>query len=93
MAASENPQMAGQLLLLSYPLHPPNKPGQMRTSFFPALRTPARFVHGSKDPFGTETEMRAALALIPARTELIMVPGSGHDLKGLRDLSTLASAW
>lgn len=81
MAASERPTMADALLLLSYPLHPPGKPGQPRTAFFPALKTPALFVHGSNDPFGSLTELTAALALIPAPTELLPVERSGHDLK------------
>ena len=82
MAAAEHPGMAAALLLLSYPLHPPAKPDQLRTAFFPDLRTPALFVHGSTDPFGSPQELTAAVALIPAPTELIPIDGSGHDLKG-----------
>ena len=81
MAASERPAMAGALLLLSYPLHPPAKPDQLRTSFFPDLRTPALFVQGSDDPFGTLAELSAALKLIPAPTELFPVERTAHDLK------------
>ena len=80
MLAAEEPALVEALLLLSYPLHPPGKPGQPRTAHFPALRTPAVFVHGTKDPFGTTEELSEALKLIPARTELIAVPGAGHDL-------------
>ena len=54
------PDLADGLLLLSYPLHPPNKPEQMRTAFFRELRTPALFVHGTQDPFGTIEELRVA---------------------------------
>ncbi len=79
--AAETHDVAEGLLLLSYPLHPPGKPGQLRTAHFPSLRTPALFVHGTKDPFGTTEELRAALTLIPAKTELIEVDGAGHDLK------------
>jgi hypothetical protein len=53
----------------------------MRTAHFPDLRTPALFVHGSRDPFGGIEEMRAALALIPARVDLVAIEGAGHDLK------------
>jgi hypothetical protein len=81
MAAAANPQLADALLLLSYPLHPPNQPGKPRTAFFPEWRTPALFVHGSRDPFGTLEEMRAALGPIPARVELMAVEGAGHDLR------------
>jgi hypothetical protein len=80
MLAAEEPGLVEALLLLSYPLHPPGKPGQPRTAHFPALRTPALFVHGTKDPFGTVEELTEALSMIPARTELITVPGAGHDL-------------
>jgi len=81
MAAAENERLATALLLLSYPLHPPNKPEQTRTGFFPELRAPALFVHGTADPFATIEELRAAMAGIPARTDLFVVEGAGHDLK------------
>jgi hypothetical protein len=80
MAAAEHPEMAEALLLLSYPLHPPRRPEQMRTAFFPDLRTPALFVHGGRDPFASLEELRQAMALIPARTDLLEVEGAGHDL-------------
>ncbi len=57
MLAAEEPGLVEALLLLSYPLHPPGKPAQPRTAHFPALRTPALFVHGTKDPFGTIEEL------------------------------------
>ena len=87
MLAAERPETAGALLLLSYPLHPPKKPGQPRTSFFPELRMPALFVHGTNDPFGSLEELRAAIRLIPARTDLLAVEGAGHDLARAVDLS------
>jgi uncharacterized protein len=80
MLAAEEPAVAEGLLLLSYPLHPPGKPGQSRTAHFPELRAPGLFVQGTKDPFGTIEEVRAALDLIPARTMLMEVAGAGHDL-------------
>jgi len=82
MIAAERPGLADGLLLLSYPLHPPKKPDQLRTAFFPEWRTPALFVHGARDPFGTLEELRAAMQLIPARVELLAVEGAGHDLRG-----------
>jgi len=81
MWAAERPDVASALLLLSYPLHPPGQPDRKRTNFFPELRTPALFVHGDLDPFGTLEDMREALALIPVTTDLLAVEGSGHDLK------------
>jgi hypothetical protein len=81
MAAAERPGMATALLLLSYPLHPPAKPAQLRTASFPELRTPALFVHGAADPFATPAELADAVKLIPARSELFPIPASGHELK------------
>lgn len=80
--ASEQPQLFSGLLLLSYPLHPPRKPAELRTAHFPRLTTPALFVHGSRDPFGSHDELRAALQLIPAKNLLLEVEGAGHDLVG-----------
>jgi predicted alpha/beta-hydrolase family hydrolase len=91
MLAAEEAGVADGLLLLSYPLHPPEKPLQLRTAHFPSLRTPAVFVHGTKDPFGTPDELRAAIALIPAHAQIVEVEGAGHDLKkGKFELSRLA---
>ena len=89
MLAAEEPGLVEALLLQSYPLHPPGKPAQPRTAHFPALRTPALFVHGTKDPFGTIEELTEALKMISARTELMAVPGAGHDLnRGKFDLAS-----
>jgi uncharacterized protein len=82
MLAAEEPELASGLLLLSYPLHPPRKPEQKRDAHFQNLQTPSLFVHGSRDPFGSPEEMERALKLIPARTELVIREGAGHDLKG-----------
>jgi len=80
MLAAESPQLADALLLLSYPLHPPKQPENKRTAFFPDLHIPALFVHGTQDPFASLEELRDAMALIPARTDLLAVEGAGHDL-------------
>lgn len=82
MLAAEQPQLVAGLLLLSYPLHPPRKPAELRTAHFPQLKTPSLFVHGGRDPFGSYDEMKAALALIPAQTMLLEIEGAGHELLG-----------
>jgi predicted alpha/beta-hydrolase family hydrolase len=80
MLAAEQPRLADGLLLLSYPLHPPRNPAQLRTQHLPRLHTPTLFVHGTRDPFGSIEEIVAALKLIPDETELVAVEGAGHDL-------------
>ena len=80
MLCAEKADLVSGLLLLSYPLHPPRKPQDLRTAHFPNLKTPALFIHGSRDPFGSQAEMEAALQLIPARHHLNMVESAGHEL-------------
>jgi uncharacterized protein len=79
-APEEAAELAAGLLLLSYPLHPPRKPEQLRTQHFFHLQTPALFVQGTRDPFGSIAEIEQALKLIPAKTKLLPVEGAGHDL-------------
>jgi predicted alpha/beta-hydrolase family hydrolase len=80
MLCSEDPGVAAGLLLLSYPLHPPRKPEQLRTQHFFDLRTPTLFVHGVSDPFGSIAELEQALKIIPAKIKLLTIEGAGHDL-------------
>ena len=89
MLAAAAPGLVARLLLLSYPLHPPKRPDQMRTTHFPSLQKSALFVSGERDGFGSKMEMEAALKLIPARTELMMIPGAGHELRTPRNHAEL----
>lgn len=91
MLAAEQPQLVAGLLLLSYPLHPPRKPTELRTAHFPQLKTPSLFVHGSRDPFGSHDELKTALALIPAQTMLLEIEGAGHELLGKKTEENLPS--
>jgi predicted alpha/beta-hydrolase family hydrolase len=84
MLAAANPTLVAGLLMLSYPLHPPERSQQRRTEHFPDVRSRALFVHGSRDPFGSVDEVRTALALIPGATRLLVIGGAGHDLGGGR---------
>jgi len=85
--AAAQPDLSAGLLLLSYPLHPPKAPTQLRTAHFPDLRTPALFVSGTRDGFGSIDEMTAALKLIPARTQLLSIDGAGHELLSKKNVS------
>jgi hypothetical protein len=92
MLAADEPALVARLLLFSYPLHPPGKPDRRRTGHFPQLHVPAVFVQGTADPFGTAAELRSALLLIPAATQLIAVEGGGHDLRrGRFDLAPVVA--
>jgi len=91
MLCADEPELVGGLLLMSYPLHPPGKPEQLRIQHLPNLRTPCLFVEGTRDPFASVEEIENAIALIPARHGLIRVEGAGHDLgfKGKKRIEEL----
>ena len=80
MLCAEKPDLVSGLLLLSYPLHSPRKPEQLRIQHLPNLRTQSLFVQGTRDPFGSIEEINKALRLVSAKTELMKVEGAGHDL-------------
>jgi predicted alpha/beta-hydrolase family hydrolase len=93
MLAADHPGLAAALLLFSYPLHPPGRPDRRRTEHFPRLKTSAVFVSGTVDPFGAPAELRDAISLIPALTEVITVEAAGHDLRrGRFDLAPVLAA-
>jgi predicted alpha/beta-hydrolase family hydrolase len=83
MLAAEQPGLIDRLLLLSYPLHPPKKPEQLRTAHFPSLRTPTLFVQGTRDPFATPEELATETRVIPASKKIMLIEKAGHELKGV----------
>jgi predicted alpha/beta-hydrolase family hydrolase len=93
MLAADEPGLVEGLLLFSYPLHPPGKPERLRTGHFPHLAVPALFVHGTADPFGSITELRLAVSVIPAPVQVMPIEGAGHDLRrGRFDLGAVVGA-
>lgn len=80
MLVAEHPELVSGLLLLSYPLHPPRNPQQLRVQHLPNLAVRSLFAHGTRDPFGSIQELQSALKLIPGDTRLFTVDGAGHDL-------------
>lgn len=79
LAAGE-PALVDGLLLLSYPLHPPGRPAQLRTAHFPTLEKPALFISGTRDAFASIEELRTAIKIIPAPTKVVAIEGAGHGL-------------
>jgi predicted alpha/beta-hydrolase family hydrolase len=73
---------AAGLVLVSYPLHPPGKPGQPRVEHFPSLTVPCLFVSGTRDTFGTPDELEAAARAIPGPVTHVWIEGGDHGLRG-----------
>lgn len=69
---------AAGLVCLGYPFHPPGKPEKLRTEHLLDLSTPALFVQGSRDPFGTEEEVPEFG--LPAGIAFHWCPDGNHDL-------------
>ncbi len=90
MLAADDPGIAAGLLLLSYPLHPPRRPTQLRAAHFPRLHVPALFVSGTRDGFASIEEITSALLLIPARTRLLTIEGADHSLARRNELPSVA---
>jgi predicted alpha/beta-hydrolase family hydrolase len=89
MLAADQPGLVEGLLLLSYPLHPPQRPTELRTKHLPHLQTPALFVHGTQDGFGSIGEIEAAMRLIPAHSDLLPIAAVGHELITKRNRADL----
>jgi len=74
------------LVFLGYPMHPPGKPTQLRTEHLSHIRSPMLFVQGSRDPFGSEEEMRPLVKELDRargkrRAEIHVVAGGDHSFK------------
>jgi hypothetical protein len=82
---------AAGLLLVSYPLHPPGKPDQLRTAHFPRLDVPCLFISGTRDAFGSPSELETATAAIPGPVEHVWLDGADHSLRG-RDAAVAEAA-
>ncbi len=68
------------LVLVSYPLHPPGRPDQLRTTHFPHLNLPCLFVSGRRDVFGSPPEFERETAAIPGPVALAFLKGD-HSLR------------
>jgi hypothetical protein len=76
LAADEAP--AG-LVLLSYPLHRPGHPDQLRTAHWPNIRCPVLLISGEADPFARLELLRQQARLL-ADAELVTFGGLRHGM-------------
>lgn len=78
------------LACLSYPWHPPARPDQPRVSHLAELRVPTLVVQGTRDPFGSPSEV-AGYGL-PATVELVWLEDGDHDLRPRKAVSGFTHA-
>jgi uncharacterized protein len=81
IAAARGLTAARALVLICYPLHPPEKPDRLRTEHFPDINIPCLFISGTKDPFGTQDEFLRETAAIAGPVEHVWIDGADHSLR------------
>jgi predicted alpha/beta-hydrolase family hydrolase len=82
MVAAETPP-AG-LVLLSYPLHKPGHPEDLRTDHWSAIGCPVLLLSGDRDQFARIDLLESSVGLL-ARGELHVYPGMRHGLQALAE--------
>jgi predicted alpha/beta-hydrolase family hydrolase len=71
------------LVLLSYPLHRPGHPEELRTAHWPRIDCPVLLLSGDRDPFAKIDLLRREVASLRG-AELVIYPGIGHGLLSVR---------
>lgn len=81
VAADDSALTLAGIVLLGYPLHPPGRPDQRRDAHLPDVKRPMLFVQGSRDTFGTPSELKPILASLSPLPTLHHVDGGDHSFK------------
>ncbi|MEO8054869.1 MAG: alpha/beta fold hydrolase [Acidobacteriota bacterium] len=67
------------LVCLGYPFHPPGQPDKLRVAHLEELKTPALFLQGTRDTFGSEDEVsRYSLS---KKIRIHFLPDGDHSFK------------
>lgn len=72
------------LVLLSYPLHRPGRPDELRIDHWPQIRCPVLLLSGEADPFARVDLLRASIQHL-ADGELVTYPRQRHGLTAVLD--------
>ena len=76
--AAQGAAVAG-VLLLGYPLHPPNQPQRLRSAHLGAIRVPMLFFCGTRDALCRLDLLRTTLATLTAPVQLHVIEGGDHS--------------
>ena len=83
VAAQGEHHLAG-LVFLGYPLHAPGRPEQLRDAHLKDVHAPMLFVQGSRDSFGTPTELRAVIQRLKLPATIYEIEAGDHSFKVLK---------
>jgi predicted alpha/beta-hydrolase family hydrolase len=67
------------LVCFGYPFHPPGAPERLRTAHLENLVTPALFLQGTRDPFGTTDDVEGYR--LSRSIRVVWVPDGDHSFK------------
>jgi len=67
------------LVCLGYPFHPPGQPDKLRVAHLEHLETPALFLQGERDAFGTREEV--ARYHLSKKIRIFFLPDGDHSFK------------
>jgi hypothetical protein len=95
---------ASGLLLMAYPLHPPQQPTRLRDAHLPAIRIPVLCFNGTRDPFCQRPLMEAVLAGLGPQWRMHWLEGADHsfhvlkrsgrtDKEVLAEVADITTAW
>lgn len=80
VADTTDPLEVAGVVLVSYPLHPPKKPENLRTEHLSRLHVPTLCISGTKDTFGTPEELTDAFAVIEKCVTWYWIENGRHEL-------------
>jgi predicted alpha/beta-hydrolase family hydrolase len=66
------------LVFFGYPLHAPGK-DELRVAHWPEIKVPCLFVQGTRDQFGSPTELAPHVRTIGAAVRVVPVEGGDHS--------------
>lgn len=83
LAAAGGNQVSA-LVLLSYPLHRPGHPDDLRVEHWPRITCPVLLLSGESDPFARLELLHSSVHLLPD-ARLVSYPRTGHGLTAVLD--------
>ncbi len=81
------------LVLLSYPLHPPGKPDDLRVDHFASITVPTLFVSGTKDPFAAPDELEHHAGAIGGPVDFVWLDGEPHSPRDDAAVVAAVAGW
>jgi uncharacterized protein len=78
LGARDVPGLSG-IVALGYPLRPPGKTGNERAAHLPAIKVPLLIVQGARDSFGSDDDVRSAVAGMNPPPTIVAVEGGDHS--------------